>query len=547
MKFNLIIFLTANLFVLNYNVVSQTTNVDMIVYNANVYTVDNHFSKVEAFVVDKGVFVAVGNSEEILKKYSSQNIIDAKECFVYPGFIDGHSHFNGFAENIGRYVDLSGTLSFGEVVDKLKEYSKTHDSEWILGRGWDQNLWKDKAFPNNSELNRLFPDKKILLIRIDGHAVLVNNKVLDLLHFTADTKISGGKIISDDKGHLIGVLLDNAADMAKELVPQMNNKERKNALIEAQNKCFAVGLTSVTDAGLSKDIILFIDSLQKNDVLKIKLNVMLNPDNETLNYFLPQGPVVTDRMTVRSIKLYADGALGSRGAKLIEPYSDDPLNTGLMVADNDYYNNICSKAYNAGYQVCTHAIGDGGVRNMLNVYAQFLKRKNDLRWRIEHSQVVDNKDFKLFNKYSIIPSIQSTHATSDMAWAVDRLGGRRIKNAYAYHKLLIQNGWLINGTDFPVESINPLYTYYAAVARKNLEGKPERGFQPENAISRKDALRSITIWAAKGAFEERNKGSIEIGKDADFVILSDDIMKIGMNLVPNIKVVHTVLSGEVVY
>ncbi|MBP5240294.1 MAG: amidohydrolase family protein, partial [Bacteroidales bacterium] len=280
---------------------------------------------------------------------------------------------------------------------------------------------------------------------------------------------------------------------------------------------------------------------------KIKINAFLNDDSATLDYFLPKGIIVKERLSVRTVKLYADGALGSRGANLIEPYSDDPANRGLMINTLEYLENVCRRAYDAGYQVGTHAIGDAGVRNVLKVYAKFLKGHNDLRWRIEHSQVVDSNDIALFGEYSVIPSIQSTHATSDMGWAADRLGKDRVRYAYAQQMLLQQNGWLVNGTDFPIESIKPLYTFFAAVARKDLNGNPAEGFQMENALTREQALRSITIWAAKGYFEEKNKGSIEAGKEADFVVLDSDIMTISEMQIPQTAVLQLFVSGERVF
>jgi hypothetical protein len=305
--------------------------------------------------------------------------------------------------------------------------------------------------------------------------------------------------------------------------------------MKAQENCMAVGLTSVTDAGLDIATIELIDSLQQSGQLKMHVNAMVNPDDETMDYFMLQGVIDKERLTVRSVKIYADGALGSRGAKLIEPYTDDPSNTGLILENDDFYRHVCQKSYEAGYQVCCHAIGDGGVRHILDIYSEYLKGKNDLRWRIEHSQTVDEADIQRYGEFSVIPSIQTTHCTSDMDWADERLG-ERIKNAYAYQQLLQQNGWVINGTDFPIEDISPIYTFYAAVARKHLDGTPADGFQMENALTREQALRSITIWVAKGCFLEARKGSIEVGKDADFVILDRDLMTVEEQDIPEAKV-----------
>ena len=514
------------------------TKVDLIVYNANVYTVDNQFSKASSFAIKDGKFVAIGTDNQILRDYSAYQTLNALGQNIYPGFIDGHCHFVGYGETKVRFADLKGCKSFEEVLERLEKHDESNDSEWLLGRGWDQNLWEVKDFPENTELQKRFPDKKVLLTRVDGHAVLVSSNILDILSINAKSKIEGGEVLLNKNGKPSGILLDNAADMAKAIIPSLNKAQKINALKIAQRDCFAHGLTGVTDAGLDIQSIALIDSLQQKGVLKMKVNAMINPDDETMDYFMKFGVIEKERLTIRSVKIYADGALGSRGAKLLESYSDAPETSGLIVESEDFYDHVCEKAYNAGYQVCCHAIGDGGVRMILNEYAKFLKGTNDLRWRIEHSQVVDPQDFSLYRKYNIIPSIQATHCTSDMPWAEERLGNERIKGAYAYKTLLAQNGWLVNGTDFPIEHISPIMTFYSSVAREHLT---------DNKLTREEALKSMTIWAAKGYFAESRKGSIEVGKEADFVILSDDIMTIEDEKIPEVKVVNTFINGEMVY
>ena len=487
------------LFILFYALIMSScthkTPVDLIVHNAKIYTVNADFSMAEAFAVKDGKFVAVGNENDIMCHYSAAEIIDAQRHPVYPGFMDGHCHFCGYAENLVRWCDLKGCLSFDEVIDRLKVHDSLYPAEWLLGRGWDQNLWTPAEFPDNQRLAEEFPGRKVLLTRVDGHAVLVSKEVVPCT----------------------GILLDKEADVAKAMIPPMTREEKIHALLVAQEKCWEVGLRSVTDAGLDIETITLIDSLQEAGLLKIHVNAMINPDDETMDYFMSKGIIDKDLLTVRSVKIYADGALGSRGAKLMEPYSDAPETSGMILESDDFYRHVCQKAYNAGYQVCCHAIGDGGVHHILDIFSEFLKGQNDLRWRIEHSQVVDEEDFKRYHDYSIIPSIQTTHCTSDTGWAGKRLGPERIKNAYAYQRLLQQNGWVINGTDFPIEDIDPLKTFSSAIDRK--------GFQMEDALTPEQALRSITIWVAKGCFLEQRKGSIEVGKDADYVILDKDIMK----------------------
>ncbi len=529
------------------NCIPMKQTVDMIVYNARVYTVNSKFEIAEAFAINDGRFLIVGTNKEILRRFESAKTLDAKGKPVYPGFNDGHCHFYGFGENMIRYADLAGTKSFSEVIDRLKLHYEKYPSDWILGRGWDQNNWESKQFPDNNELEKIFPEKKIYLIRIDGHAALVSKQALKSAGIDAKTKIIGGEIEKNKQGQLSGILIDNAMDEVRNTIPGLSSQQKETALLEAQKKCFAVGLTSVTDAGLPFQIIDLIAAMQLQNRLKMKMNIMIDPDSATLARFLSNGPTVKDRLSVRSIKLYADGALGSRGAKLLKPYSDAPDKTGMILFDRQYYEDICAQALAAGFQVNVHAIGDSANRMVLGIFGKYLKEENDLRWRIEHAQVIDPSDFELFGKYSIIPSVQSTHCTSDMHWADERLGSERIKSAYAQKQLMNQNGWLVNGTDFPIESINPINTFYAAVARKDSEGKPNGGFQSENALSREDALRSITFWPAKGAFEEIVKGSIELNKYADFVILDRDIMTANESEILRTNVIKTISSGEIVF
>ncbi len=525
---------------------SQEQEVDLIVHNAVIYTVDNNFSKATAFAVKNGKFMAIGKSKELLEAYSSENIIDAEGKYIYPGFNDGHSHFLGYGLWVTKYANLVGTNSFAEVMDRLIEHNKSFPGNWLLGRGWDQNDWEIKEFPTNEKLNQAFPDKAVVLTRIDGHAVIANDFALELAGIDANTKTDGGEVVLKN-GKPTGVLVDNAADKMKAAIPEFNEMEKQQALLRAQEDCFAVGLTTVTDAGLDLKDILLIKKLQDEQKLSMRVYAMMSPTQENFDYFYPKGPQYFPRLTVSSVKLYSDGALGSRGALLVDPYSDDSENYGLQLHSNAYYLEMCLKAYEAGFQVNTHAIGDSGNRLMLKTYSKILKGKNDRRWRVEHAQIVQTEDLSLFKEYSIIPSVQATHCTSDMYWADERLGEERIKTAYAYKDLLLQNGWIINGTDFPIEGISPLHTFYAAVVRKDAKGWPAKGFQTENALSRENALRSITIWPAKGSFDENKKGSIEIGKLADFVILEIDLLKAKQTDLHNAKVVATFVEGEKVY
>ena len=523
----------------------QKTPADLILYNAKIYTVNDHFDTIEAFAVLSGKIVATGSSQQIRTAYQATEQIDAKGKPVYPGFIDAHAHFYGYGQSLLN-VDLTAAESWQEIVDRVKEFAKTHPDGWLTGRGWDQNTWKEKTFPNKEELDKLFPNRPVLLTRIDGHAVVVNQVVLDLAHIQARQKLVGGEIVTQN-GKLTGVLVDNAVHLASSQIPKANSAYYKQALMAAQKNCFAVGLTTVVDCGLPYSAVDFVEALQASGDLKMRMNIMLSDDSLNYAYLFKRGIIHTNRLTVRSFKLYADGALGSRGACLLEPYNDRPNHFGFLLKDKSYYRALVQKMADKGFQLCTHAIGDSANREILQVYAAALKGKNDLRWRIEHAQVVNPEDFELFGKYNIIPSVQPAHATSDMYWAKDRLGMEREKGAYAYKQLLNQNGWIPLGTDFPVEQINPILTFYAAVVRKDSKGFPESGFQIENALTREETLRGMTIWAAKGHFEEKEKGSIEMGKVADFIILNQDLMKVDANKLLKTEVLATYLNGEKVF
>lgn len=520
-------------------------NADLIVLHARVYKVDSSFSVAEAFAVKDGMFVDAGTDEEILARWKAEKEIDASGKFIYPGFNDAHCHFLGFGENLIRRADLTGTASMEEVVKRLREHFQKHQPGWLEGRGWDQNDWENRHMPDNRLLNEAFPDIPVYIIRIDGHAALANDYALKLAGIMGDETVAGGTVVTRN-GKPTGLLIDNAMDLVSIIIPASDEENIKKALLLAQRECFGVGLTSVTDAGLELKAIRQIEKLQKNDSLKIRINAMISPTPENFEYFLPKGPVVQPRLIVRSIKLYADGALGSRGAWLLEPYTDAPETSGLSMHPEVWYDSICSLAARAGYQVNIHAIGDRANRTVLNIFSKYTKGK-DLRWRIEHAQVVHPDDIARFGELNVVPSVQPTHATSDMYWAVDRLGPERLKGAYAYRSLLNATGWLPLGTDFPIESINPVNTFYAAITRQDATGYPPGGFFPEQALTRTEALKGITLWPARASFEENVKGSIEPGKYADFVILDTDLMQEDPVKLLQAKVLSTYIGGECVY
>ena len=521
--------------------------VDLIVHHAKIYTVNNDFATAEAMAVQDGKIVAIGTNDEILKEYQSDSLVDAKGAAVYPGFIDAHAHFLGYGQSLYS-VDLMFVPSWEEAITRVKDFAAKHPGKgWIQGRGWDQNRFPGKQFPTNAELNALFPDRPVILERVDGHASIANDFALNLAGVKPGQTIEGGQFMMQD-GKLTGLLVDNAVGVVEKNVPVATKDDYKDWLTAAQQNCFATGLTTITDCGLSPSDIDYIDALQKSNDLKMRLYVMLSdkPASYASKYFTGGG-YVTDRLSVKGVKVYGDGALGSRGACLLHPYSDKPDWSGFLLSSPAHFDSIAAKLINTDFQMCTHAIGDSANRTILNVYAKYLKGKNDKRWRIEHAQIVHPADFHLFGDNSIVPSVQPTHGTSDMYWAADRLGAERLKGGYAYKQLLEQNNWLPLGTDFPVEEINPFKTFLAAVARQDSKGFPAGGFQMENALTREQTIRGMTIWAAKANRMEKQVGSLEVGKKADFIILDQDLMKVATDRILKIKVLKTYLNGERVH
>ncbi|MFK5972188.1 MAG: amidohydrolase [Flavobacteriaceae bacterium] len=521
-------------------------NVDLVVINANIYTVDEGFSKAQAFAVKEGRFVAVGTSEEIQKKYTADQIVDANKRTITPGLIDAHCHFYSLGLN-QQVVDLVGTFSFEEVLDRVKRFQEQNPKDFIIGQGWDQNDWEVKEYPTKKELDELFPDTPVVLRRIDGHAMLVNQKVLDLAGIDWSTKVEGGEIVKKwggGKSGITGVLIDNPMGLVSTITPLPTRNAKIQALKDAERICFNHGLTTVSDAGLDRSVIELIDSLQQTGDLSIRIYAMVSNTPENLKYYINKGPIKTSKLNVRSLKVYSDGALGSRGAALKKPYTDTWGHYGAMVTPVEEIEDLASRLAMSEYQMNTHAIGDSANAVVLRAYKKALNGQEGRRWRIEHAQVIDSIDFDYF-KAGIIPSIQPTHATSDMYWAEDRLGTERIKGAYAFKTLLEKAGKVALGTDFPVEQVSPFLTFYAAVSRQDLDGYPEGGFQAKDALSREEALRGMTIWAAYSNFEEHEKGSIEVGKFADFVIYSDDLMTVPVQKIPGIRAELTYIDGKI--
>lgn len=521
----------------------STEKADLIIHNAKIYTVNDAFDIKSAVAIKDGKFIAIGG-EEILSKYNANDLLDIKGLAVYPGLIDAHCHFYqlGLAQ---EQVDLRGSKSVEEIIDRINAHLKENNDDVILGRGWDQNLWEEKVFPNKAALDQAFPGKLVILERVDGHAAYVNSEVLNRAKINAKTKVDGGEVILEN-GTPSGVLVDKASDLAYAILPAPSVEKKIRALKKAEAIAFENGLTTVDDAGLNRDILELIDSMHTSKQLKIRVYGMISNAKENLAHYLNKGISQTERLTIRSVKVYADGALGSRGAALKSPYADDPKNTGLFLTTKQQIEDLALVLAEKGFQMNTHAIGDAANQVVLDAYTKALVDVEDPRWRVEHAQVVEKQDLEKFGP-KVIPSVQPTHATSDMEWADERLGEERVQNAYTYKELLDWAGKLALGTDFPVEKVNPLHTFYAAVARKSLEGNPQGGYQTANALSRSEALKGMTSWAAYANFEEDFKGSIEIGKVADLVILSKDIMTVKESEILQAKVVATLMDGEVVY
>ena len=518
---------------------SPQEKADLIVINANAYTVNSKFDKAQSFAIKDGKFIAVGSNKEVRAKYATLKLIDAKNKAVFPGFIDAHCHFYGLGLQQQK-VDVRGTKSYDEVLQKISDFQDKNNVPYITGRGWDQNDWDVKKFPTKEKLDKLFPKTPVAVRRVDGHAYLVNQAALDYSGITKAIKVEGGEFITDKKGKLTGVLIDNAMDYIK--IPAPSKKEQIQGLKAAEKINFSYGLTTVDDAGLSQPVIELVDSLHQLGDLKIRMYAMVSATQPNLDYYTKKGIIKTDRLNVRSFKVYGDGALGSRGAAMKKPYSDRDNHFGALIYSPERYKEIAKQIAASDYQMNTHAIGDSANYVLLKTYKEVLKNQKDRRWRIEHAQIVDFGDFAEFK--NVIPSIQPTHATSDMYWAGDRVGSERIKGGYAYKKLLNTYGKVALGTDYPVERVSPFLTFYAAIARKDLNNYPKDGYQMENALSREETLRGMTIWAAFSNFEEQEKGSIEVGKLADFIMLDQDIMTIDINKVPKTKVLATYVNGE---
>jgi hypothetical protein len=535
---------------------TERRSASMLLVNGVVYTVNDRQPLAEAVALDGGKIAAVGTSEDLLARFSASEIIDLKGRPVYPGFIDAHAHLEGLGAALMN-LDLTGTRSAAEAAGLVAAAARdTVHGGWIRGRGWDQNRWPGKSFPTRQALDRVCPDVPVFLKRVDGHAAWVNSRVLTLAGITRATPDPpGGRIIRDERGNPTGVFVDNAVNALEAVLPPPSDAERTEAIRRGVAECISYGLTEVHDMGVDLRGIELYQSMIAAGQFPFRVYVAVEGSAPGAWDHVRQSPPVTagfdGRLTVRALKLYADGALGSRGAALFEPYSDDPGNRGLTLTSRKELLTAATQALESGFQLCTHAIGDRANAIVLDVYDEaFAAQRNsarDARFRVEHAQVLAPKEIARFATLHVLPSMQPTHCTSDMPWAESRLGPVRVAGAYAWRSLLREGNTIPGGSDAPVESPNPLWGFYAAIARQDREGQPAGGWHSDQRMSRDEALKSFTIWGAYAGFQERVKGSIEPGKWADLVVLSDDIMRIEAEKIPDTMVEITIIGGSIVF
>jgi predicted amidohydrolase YtcJ len=555
--------------ILGLNAQNQT---DTLVYKAEkIYTADTGFSIATSMVVSNGVILYIGSDKTADSLFPKARTINYGNNIIYPGFIDAHCHFLAYTKGLSQ-ADLVATKSEQEVIKRLKKYVKKNNARfrnidsnpkpWVVGRGWDQNDWENKEFPNMDALNKAFPNLPVCLSRIDGHAVWINQAAINTLRLNPDTLVEGGEFIfskpiptadlmnsakNPNPGTFAGICIDNAAEIVKNQIPDVPYSVWQPYLKTGLKNCHSQGLTQLVEAGIKVEDITMIQDLQSKKELSMRIYAMLACSEENLSYVSRNGMIFDDMLTVRSMKFYLDGALGSRGALLKGDYCDQLGHKGLQLMTIPKFEMYQVYLLNKGFQVCVHAIGDSANTIALNTFNKYIPEGYDARWRIEHAQIVSGKDQKLFSKRSIIPSVQPTHATSDAAWADSRLCNTINKGGYAYQNLLRQSKIIALGTDFPVEGISPIHTFYSATQRMDAGGKLEKPFIGEQALSRKQALWGMTLWAAYANFDETRTGSLETGKLADFVVLNTDIMTAEPSKILKTKVKATYLGGAAVY
>jgi predicted amidohydrolase YtcJ len=492
---------------------------------------------------------AVGPAATLRAAHPNAEIVDASNATILPGLVDAHAHLHGLGVALEN-VDLVGTESYEQVIERVRARAATTPAgQWITGRGWDQNDWPVKEFPTAAMLDAAVPDHPVALDRIDGHATLANSAAMRLAGVTASTPDpAGGRIVRDGAGNPTGVFIDAAASLVESKIPAPSMEQRKARVLAAAREIASKGLTGIHDAGIDGMTIAAVQQLIDEENFPIRVYGMLSDNAALLDEWFARRPLIDygGRLTVRSVKLYADGALGSRGAALLAPYSDDPGNSGLMVSTTEHMADVARRAKAAGYQVGSHAIGDRGVRNVIEAYAGAGITPAD-RYRIEHLQVIHPDDVAPLVRAGIIASMQPTHATSDMYWAEARVGPERVRGAYAWRTILSAGGRLALGSDFPVEQVSPLLGLESAVTRQDLKGWPEGGWYPEQRLTLREAIRGFTSDAAWAAFQETSRGTIEPGKLADFTILEGNLYAMPPNGIHGARVKYTVVGGEIAW
>ena len=527
---------------------------DLIITNARIYTVDDTRPVVEAVAVSKGKVLFAGNATGAMAlKGAATRVVDLGGRTVIPGMVDAHGHVSGLGDAL-HIVDLTGTSSYDEVVARVAERAKSMPKgQWVLGRGWDQNDWGDTRFPTHDKMTAAVPDNPVYIVRVDGHAGLANLKAMQLAGVTAATQDpSGGHIERAADGAPAGVFVDNAQGLVRRAIPRPTREDTKRSIVDAVREAQRWGLTGVHDAGAGAAELDIYEELAKSGQMKFRIYAMISDNAPTIDAWFKRGPLMdgyNGTLWVRSIKLYADGALGSRGAALLEPYSDDPKNIGLLVSAPAHIQDVATRALKAGFQINTHAIGDRGNRLVLDAYEAALKAvpTADHRFRVEHAQILNWDDIPRFAELGVIPSMQASHQTSDMYWAGARLGLGRLAGAYAWRSLLNTGVVVPNGSDFPVERVNPLISFHSAVSRQDARDWPPGGWYPAERMTREEALKAMTIWPAYAAFQEKVLGSLTPGKYADFVVLDQDIMRVPPELILRTKVLQTWVGGTRVY
>ena len=533
---------------------SAAPRADLVVVNARIYTVDDDRPRAEALAVRDGLVQFVGSEREVRTLVGPQTrVIDAHGETVIPGMVDAHGHLTGLGTAL-RTVDLVGTRSYDEVIARVVARARTAaPGSWVSGRGWDQHDWGDTRFPTHDALSRAVPNNPVILERIDGHAVLANAAAMRAAGITAKTQDPrGGRIERDANGNPTGVFVDNAQGLVARAEPPQTRDEMRAGVDTAIKEMHRWGLVGMHDAGEPRAAIDLFEDMAKAGQFDIRAYVMIGDDSAAIAHYFAIGPrsaLYGGHLWVRAIKLYADGALGSRGAALLEPYSDDPKNNGLLVSTPAHLQAVATAALRHGFQVATHAIGDRANRIVLDAYEAALDSVPtvDHRFRVEHAQIINHDDIPRFAELGVIPSMQAVHQTSDMYWAPSRLGYGRLYGAYAWRTLLNTGVIIPNGSDFPVEGVNPLRSFHSAVSRQDADNWPAGGWFPAERMTREEALKSMTIWPAFAAFQEKEMGSLSVGKYADFVILDRDIMRVPAEQILGTRVLATYIGGKAVY